>query len=180
MPQQDSNTVYFPAYLHIIPIATFFVLFLAFSVQRWESPLTTLLGIMLIINIGVFIYQLYFLSKITEPRRVYKAERNLLIASLLILGSLVAGSIAGYHEFSDSADLPLSDTLIGVFVFYLFLLGVLASLLSLANVFYLYLPPINLLYAVGKLGIFVLWIAVLAISFFGYVIAYIIHDPSTE
>lgn len=177
MPKQESDTVYFPAYLHVIPVITFFLLFFGFTAIEKLLPI---LIIVLVVNTGVFIYQLYFLSKVMEPRRVYKAERDLLIASLLVLGGLVAGNVMGYNEFSDVNNVSLHEGLRSAIFGYLCLLALLISLLALANVFYLYLPPDTILYALGKLGLFILWLAIFVISFFGYVVTYALYDPSTE
>lgn len=175
MPPLTVKTVRFPAYLHIVPLAILF-LFLFGYISPDNSGLALLA---LLTNAIVFCYQLYFLSKIGGSRRVYKAERDLLIGSLLILIGLMVGHVAGYNNFPGSST-SLQSGLFGALTVYLALVLLLALILSLANTIYLYIRIGSILRFLGYLGLAALWLLIAIISFLGFSVMYTIHDPNTE
>lgn len=174
MPPAKTQTVRFPAYLHIVPIIAL--------VLVWSGLINPdNLGLslfMLLANAGVFCYQLYFLKTLAGPHRLLKAEKHLLIGSPLILGGLLMGHISGHYKFS--TDPSLQNGIYQSIIVYFVLLLLSLLILSLINAIYLYIHVGTILQAIAKVGLFFLWLAIFALAFIGYGISYTLHDPNTE
>lgn len=175
MPLTTTQTVRFPVYLHIVPIVALTLVWFGFV--NPDNPGLSLL--VLLANAGVFCYQLYFLKTLSGPHSLLKAEKHLLIGSLLILCCLLLGHIMGYSNFSGTEP-SLGEGAYQLMIFYFGLLLLLLLILSLVNAIYLSIKVGPVLRAIAKIGLFILWLAVFALSFLGYSITYAMHDPNTE